>query len=231
MRESQKTKCLILHGFGGGVHEVEPLAKALLDDGYEVFCPTLKGHSGTRKEMTEATYQDWIDSAEKILLESNEPNDKFVIIGFSMGGLIAFHLASKYPFKNIVTINTPTFWWNLNRVFLNLIDDLRNRKAANVRRYLQAKNNSPVRSMIQFLLLLKKIKPELEKVNCPILVIQAEDDDAVRLKSVGYIMKNVKSKQKKVRFIEHGGHLILLSPAAEQVTTAVKDFLKDQQYK
>ena len=40
----KKTKCLIIHGFGGGVHEVKPLAEYLIGLGYDVlgvFLPML----------------------------------------------------------------------------------------------------------------------------------------------------------------------------------------------
>lgn len=225
---SKKMKCLIIHGFGGGVHEVKPLAEYLIGLGYDVVCPILKGHSATRKDMNRATYTNWIDSAERELLRLKEIGDEILLIGFSMGGLIAFNLACKHNIKVIVTINTPIFYWNIYQVFLNLVDDMKNKQCNHIKRYLQAKNNSPFLAMIQFLLLLHQTKPKLEKINCPILIIQAEDDDTVRRKSVDYINKHVSSDRKKIRYFHEGGHLILLSPMAEQVLLCIGDFIKDQ---
>lgn len=71
--------------------------------------------------------------------------------------------------------------------------------------------------MIQFLLLLQQTKQKIVKINCPILVIQAEDDDTVRKKSVQYIIEHVSSNSKRSRYFREGGHLILLSKTAEQV--------------
>lgn len=221
-------KCLIIHGFGGGVHEVKPLAEYLISLGYHVVCPVLKGHSETRKDMKKATYRDWIDSAERELLRMEETGDEFFLIGFSMGGLIAFNLGCKHNIKAIVTINTPIFYWNIYRVFLNLVDDIKNKKCNHIRRYLRAKNNSPFLAMVQFLLLLNHTKPKLESINCPILIVQAEDDDTVRRKSVDYINKHVSSVRKTIRYFHEGGHLILLSSMAEQVILCVDDFLQDQ---
>ncbi|MDD2216243.1 MAG: alpha/beta fold hydrolase [Eubacteriales bacterium] len=223
----KKTKCLIIHGFGGGVHEVEPLAKYLVSLGYEVSCPVLKGHSGSRKEMKKATYKDWIDSAEQELLRLKETTDEIVVIGFSMGGLIAFNLACKHKFKAIITINTPIFYWNPYRVLLNLADDVKNRTYNHSRRYLQAKKNSPFPAMVQFLLLLHQTKPKIEEISYPILIIQAEDDDTVRLKSVDYIKEHVSSNKKIIKYFDQGGHLILLSPVAGQVMSCVEEFLSN----
>ncbi len=222
----KKTKCLILHGFGGGVYEVQPLADYLIGLGYEVACPVLKGHSATRKDLSEATYREWIDSAEQELLRLMVPGDEILLIGFSMGGLIAFNLACKYNFKAIVTINTPIFYWNLHQVYLNLLDDMKYKRYNHSRRYLQAKNNAPFLAIIQFLLLLKRTKPKLKNINCPLLIIQAEDDDTVRRKSVDYINKHASSDGKTIRFFHDGGHFLLLSPAAEQVMACIEDFLQ-----
>ncbi|MGI6679308.1 MAG: alpha/beta hydrolase [Dehalobacterium sp.] len=224
----KKTKCLIIHGFGGGIHEVKPLAEYLLGLNYDVVCPILKGHSATRKDMKKATYTDWIDSAERELLKLKETGDEVLLIGFSMGGLIAFNLACKHNIKAIVTINTPIFYWNISQVFLNLVDDIKNKKRKHIKRYLRAKNNSPFLAMIQFLLLLHQTKSNLEKINCPILIIQAEDDDTVRKKSVDYINTHVSSERKKIRYFHDGGHLILLSNTAEQVFLCVEDFMQEQ---
>ncbi len=173
--DSKKPKCLIIHGFGGGAHEIEAIAKHLINLGYDVVSPTLKGHSATKKEMKKATYANWIESAESELQKMHDNKDEVLVIGFSMGGLIAFNLACRYDLRGIVTINTPIFYWNLAQVLHNIMDDVKNRRTIQIRRYLQAKQNSPISSMKQFLLLLNQTKTKLEKVNCPLLVIQAED--------------------------------------------------------
>lgn len=225
----KKPKCLIIHGFGGGPHEVRPLADYLEGLGYEAVCPVLRGHSSTRKDMGKATYLDWIDSAEQELLRIKEDGDDVLLIGFSMGGLIAFNLACKHEVKLVATINTPIFIWNIRRVFLNLAADIKSRNVKNLNRYLQAKNISPFSAMIQFLILLRRTKPQLERVTCPVFITQAEDDDTVRIKSVDYLVKHLASAKKETRFFPEGGHLILLSPAAEQVMGCVGEFLRDQQ--
>jgi Esterase/lipase len=103
----KNTKFLLIHGFGGGVHEVKPLAEHLISNGFEAVCPLLKGHSAARKDMQKVTYEDWIDSAEKELLTLKKTGGDIILIGFSMGGLIAFNFAYKYDVKTIITINTP----------------------------------------------------------------------------------------------------------------------------
>ncbi len=228
LSDDKKPKLLIIHGFGGGIHEVSPLAKYLTDLGYEVVCPVLKGHSQSRKEMVKAKHMDWVDSAELELLSLKQPGDEIVLIGFSMGGLIAFNLALKHDIKAIVTINTPIFYWNLLQVLGNLMDDLKNKRLYHSKRYLRAKNNSPLKAMLEFLFLLHKTKQRLSEINCPVLITQAEDDDTVRRKSVDYINEHVSSESTTIRYFPDGGHLILLSPAAKQVMSCVENFISGQ---
>lgn len=226
MLKIHKPKCLIIHGFGGGLYEVEPLASYLASLGYEVVCPVLKGHGLSRKEMSKAKYKEWIASAEQELIKLRESGDEIILIGFSMGGLIAFNLACTYKIQAIVTINTPIFFWNIYQVFRNLTADIANKNLNHCQRYLRARNNSPFLSMVQFLRLLHKTKPRLKEIDCPLFIIQAKDDDTVRRKSVDYMNGHVSSAHKRIKYFPEGGHLILLSPTAKQVMTAVEDFIK-----
>ena len=230
--EGRGTACLILHGFGGGPYEVAPLADHLEAQGYEVAMPVLAGHTSTPQAMRKATYKDWIDSAQSEFIRLQESGKDVVIIGFSMGGLLAFHLASSHlssshPVRAIITINTPIYYWNLRQVFRNLDEDRRKRSLANTRRYLEAKKSSPIPSMFQFLTLLHHTKKKLPEVSCPLLVIQAEDDDTVRRRSVGYIRTHSASREVMTRFFPEGGHVILLSPQAPEVISLLTGFLDD----
>ncbi|MBF7097019.1 alpha/beta hydrolase [Alkalibacter mobilis] len=217
--QSQKrdVKFFVLHGFGGGTYEVEPLVERLRKSGYEVFAPILKGHQGSSSKMAKTTYREWIESAEIHLAQFTDNSENVIFIGFSMGGLIGFNLSQDKKFKAIVTINTPIFFWNIPQVFRNLMEDIKNMRTENIRRYIRAKKNSPIRSMIQFLIMLGKTKSKLDDVHSPILVVQALDDDTVRLKSAEYILNNVSSEDKQAFYVDRGGHLVLLSPKGDRV--------------
>jgi carboxylesterase len=224
--QQNKPGCLVIHGFGGGLHEVETLADHLAGNGYAVACPHLKGHTGDRRQMKNATYEDWIRSAEVELLRLRKISDEIVIVGFSMGGLIAVNLACKHDVKAIVTINTPIYYWELKRVALNIAEDVRYKKFDNIKRYMHAQKASPLVSMINFLKILEKTKHKLPEIDVPFLITQAKDDDTVKVKSVDYIYNNISSTVKKVKDYEKGGHLILKSPSAQDVINDVEEFIK-----
>ena len=225
---NKKTKFLLIHGFGGGVYEVKPLADLLITIGFEAVCPLLKGHSATRKEMQAATCEGWIESAEKELLALKKTSDDAIIlIGFSMGSLIAFNLACMHEVKAIVIINAPIYYWNISQMFLNIVEDLRNKRSDYLKRYFVETGNFPLNSLIQFLKLLYKTKPLLQKILCPVLMIQAEDDDTVKTKSVDYIYRHLSSEKKVIKLFSKGGHGILQSSAAEQVISCIEAYINE----
>ena len=225
MINNDKLGCLIIHGFGGGLFEIESLADYLKERDYITACPKLKGHTGIGKDMKTADYKDWIKSAEAELIKLMEKTENIALIGFSMGGLIAVNLACKYDIKTIVTINTPIYYWNLYRVGLNVLDDCKNRRTNNIKRYLKAKNASPAISMINFLRLLNSTKTKLADINCPVLILQTKDDDTTRLKSTNYIYDNIKSEEKRIILYEKGGHQVLLSPYKDKIIIDIEKFL------
>ncbi|WP_242864808.1 alpha/beta hydrolase [Youngiibacter fragilis] len=223
---SNMGKCLILHGFGGGVHEVANLAEMLENSGFTIACPTLHGHSKVLKEFGNSTYEDWVESAEAALDSLESDGSRATVIGFSMGGLIAANLAERHDLSSVVMINTPIYYWNIPQVISNLADDLKGRKTDNTRRYLQAKRNSPIPSMLQFLRLLRASKPKMEGIRCPLLVIQARDDDTTRIRSAAYIFSHADSDIKSLRYFNEGGHVILNSSSADEAGECVLEFLE-----
>lgn len=223
--KSDKLGCLIIHGFGGGLFEIESLADYLIERGYIVACPKLKGHTGIGRDMKTADYKDWIKSAEEDLVKLMEKTQNIAIIGFSMGGLIAVNLACKYDIETIVTINTPIYYWNLYRVGCNILDDCKNRRTNNIKRYLKAKNASPAISMLNFLRLLNSTKAKFSDINCPVLILQAKDDDTTKVKSTNYIYDNIKSEEKEIILYEKGGHQVLLSPYKDKIIIDIEKFL------
>ena len=122
--DNHDTGCLIIHGFGGNYDEISPLADHLKSRGYKVACPALAGHTGRRCDLKKAGYTDWIKSAERGFLDLAHRCQTVYIIGFSMGGLIAFNLALQHKVAGIVTINTPIYYWDVRKILSNIIKGL-----------------------------------------------------------------------------------------------------------
>ena len=225
-----KTGCLIIHGFGGSLEDIKPLAAVLKENGYLISCPQLKGHTGKRKDLKGVKYQEWIDSAEEDLKTLLTSCEKVYLIGFSMGGLIAVNLACKYNIAGIVTLNTPIYYWDIPKILSNIYRGIVNRDLRKMKFYLKASLSFPLSALFNFRLLLAKTKPLIKNVKCPAFIGQALDDDTVRKSSAEFIYRHISTKKKTLKFYKNSGHLILWSKESLQVIQDVRGFLDQKTF-
>jgi carboxylesterase len=217
--------CLLIHGFGGSVAEVAPLAKDLIANGYLVSCPRLEGHTGNPADLRKSTYPEWIRSAEEALLTLQKESDSIHIIGFSMGGLIGIELAMKYKVRSLTTINTPIYYWNVRLIISNIFSDIRKRQFDNIRRYMSSSGSLPLSAVYNFLSLLYKTRRRIGNVSAPALIVQSLNDDTVRSSSARFIYDHLSSIDKQVKYYQRGGHVILLSDTAHEVIGDIVTYL------
>jgi carboxylesterase len=222
----KKAGCLLIHGFGGSIKEITPLAEKLKEAGYSVACPVLKGHTGKRRDLKGVSYQDWLHSARVALNELLANCEQVYLIGFSMGGLLALNLAANKQVAGVVTLNCPIYYWDFKRIILNIIEDIRLRKFEHIKFYLRSGSSFPLSALYNFRLLLNSTKPKLKAVSCPLFIAQALQDDTVRKSSAEYLYRHTASRLKIIKYYDHSGHLILWSKAAGQVISDVQDFLR-----
>jgi carboxylesterase len=221
----QKVGCLIVHGFGGRPAEVFPLADFLRTKGYEVLCPELKGHTGKRRDLHGVSYKEWIASAEEGLRKLQAECNTVVLIGFSMGGLIAVNLAAKHSAAALVTLNMPIYHWDVKRICINLLHDFRSGDFSNLCRYVRSTCALPLSALIHFKLILSRTKGLLKQVTCPVFVAQAMEDDTVQARSAQYIYDHVSSGTKAIQYYGNSGHLLCHSKACHDVFKDVAGFI------
>lgn len=222
--------CLLIHGFGGNIGEMLPLIEYLNNQGFITLCPELKGHTGKRGDLAHVKYMEWIESAEEGLHSLKCQCDAIVLIGFSMGGLIAANLAVKYKISAMITLNMPIYYWDFKRIAVNIKNDFRTKEYSNLKYYIRSSFDKPLSALANFRMLLKKTKYILKEVQCPILIVQALEDDTVHWKSANYIYDNVSSNCKKIRFYKDSGHLVCHSSAAGIIFSDIADYINNILY-
>jgi carboxylesterase len=217
---------ILIHGFGGNPDEVAPLAEFLSRKGYRTISPGLKGHTGLRNDLKGITYRDWIQSVENELLKAGRELTESILIGFSMGGLIAVNVAVRHRVAAVITINTPIYYWDLKRIWQNLRNDFQTRKFENLKRYLNSSAALPLEAMLNFRRLLNQTKPLLGEVTCPFYVLQGSDDDTVRPRSANYLYDHTGSAVKRISFFDHFGHAMLHGNAAVAAIESIDRFIE-----
>ncbi len=89
---------LYIHGFGAsraeGEEVVDKIADTLSANTYYLRHP---GHGTTPEDHRDRVYYDYLEEGRIALKMTRLLGDKVIVIGTSMGGLVATHLASQYP--------------------------------------------------------------------------------------------------------------------------------------
>jgi carboxylesterase len=227
--------CLLIHGFTGTPHELSTLTALLKQRGHLAVTPMLAGHGGSRQDMDRVSWMDWIHSVEVVFLEQVKQHGKVHLVGFSMGGLIAAYLTSKYPDKvvTLTMLSAPIYMINPKQIFKTIAEAIQKsmraeRRSEDVARYLGKVRSTPVRSLAHLRRLVQTVRPIIGKLEAPLLVVQGQLDDLVEPSSAQYIYDHARSRDKQLHFFAKSGHMICLDREAEQVCQLVLKFIEDR---
>ena len=76
------TAYLCIHGFNGGLEEIDYLARYLKDRNLDVCPVALAGHGEGKKRLKESSPADWFESAEREADKLIKEYKHIVFIGF-----------------------------------------------------------------------------------------------------------------------------------------------------
>lgn len=212
-----KTGVLLIHGFTGGPFEVEPFADYLTDHtDWVIEIPTLPGH-GEKLELGEQTAEMWMMEAELALKRLKTKADRIIIVGFSMGGLIALYLSMRYKIDRLVLLSaavkyiSPTQMREEVSTAMRDIMSGRIDKNAGFHLYEYKFRNTPLRSAMEFLRVVKMVEPYYHLIDLPVFIVQGDKDGVVPPSAAEYIYDRLGSGEKHMHHSETGRHLICYS--------------------
>lgn len=226
--------CLCIHGFTGGPYEVEPLAQHLKrTTNWDIRVPTLPGH-GETLSLTDVRFEEWIDHVEEELVDLLNKTDKVYVIGFSMGGLIAAYLTTKYEVSKLVLLSAAAYYMNPGQMLADIKqmirDGVRGSLAENelFKRYKKKIKETPFRATVQFRKLVRFVKPLLNQVQVPTLIIQGEQDGIVPVKSAHYLHEVIPAKEKELCFLPMSKHHVCYGDDFLILIDQIESFLQSK---
>jgi carboxylesterase len=99
--------CLLLHGFTAMPEEMLPLGEFLATKGFSILGIRLAGHATHPDDLNHTHWSDWLINVEDGLALLRKSCHCFILIGQSMGGMIALTAAAKYQVDAVVAMSTP----------------------------------------------------------------------------------------------------------------------------
>lgn len=235
--------CLLLHGLGGGVYEMQLLGEYLHKYGFNVQGVNYPGHDKKAAKMPVSQWHQWY---EHILETYQKLTQKYIdvfVIGFSTGCPLGLYLAAKNQISKLVLLSPfiaiKHEWYYLLRpedyLFSrlgNLIDDVPRlrlpindkamRQLSQEVAYFKTFNLSAVKSAID---LINHVKPLLPQIHEPTLIIQSIRDTVVDPNGAKMIFQQLGSDIKQIYWLQKSDHIILLDVERDEVYAQIKNFL------
>lgn len=231
-KEKGKKGCLLLHGFTSCPFELRLLGDHLQNEGYTVSIPLLPGHGTTPSDLKKQSWTDWYEASKRALFEIRKACETVYVIGLSMGGSIALHLAAHYQVEGIVALAPGLYLKNklsfLSHALYPFYPYSKKWFGPDIKADVDTitYDKIPVKSLSELLKLFKHLKDDLTDINAPLLIIYAKQDHVINSKSAQEIYKKVSSKNKRILSLKNSYHIISLDIEKEQVFRETINFLK-----
>lgn len=205
LHENAKKQIIItIHGFGRRLHkEMDNLVLWGETDGYEVITFDLYD----LYDPEDNDWKTWVQRAENVLKKYDTPDYDIFLLGFSMGGVIASYLASKYNIKRLILIAPAFSYLNIEN-----ITSIITKSATNLLSNSDLDKNKvtlPKGFYSSFQDLVKNLKKYISKVNCPVLLFHGDDDEVIPLRSSIQAYEKISHNQKRLFIMHNAKHRLL----------------------
>lgn len=247
------TSILLIHGFMGLPGELRPLGQFLAERGYTIAGPLLARHGQHPDALYRVRWPEWYDSVVAAYRALQAQDKRVIVAGYSLGGLLALHLAAHEPIAGIVTLaaalNLAGGWplrtlpvtryvmpWFYPMRRANFNDPLLRTDLAQkmgqvdfddpaVVAQLRATIRIPTGAIHEIVRLARIVQRDLPRVTAPALVLQGRQDQTVLPGSADAIMQRIGSRDKQMRWFERSGHLLPNDVEHEAVWQSIAEWL------
>ncbi|HEU4322571.1 MAG TPA: alpha/beta fold hydrolase [Roseiflexaceae bacterium] len=236
---------LLLHGYSGAPAELRPMGMALAEAGYTVHGPLLPGHGGVPADLFGVRWEDWADAGAAGLALLRRECERVVVVGFSMGGLLALLLAAREPvdavmalapalrlfgepqlrLTGVLRLVMPWFRpleradFSDPRVRAQVLQRVPGLDLDNPEVVARVRQEAriPVGSLYEIVRLQAQARRELPRVTAPLLLMQGRRDTVVQPRSVEEVARLARSTDLRISWFERSGHLLPLEEEREAV--------------
>ena len=229
--------CLLLHGFSANPEEMRWLGDYLNSQGHTILGVRLAGHGTDPHDMARTRWTDWLIDVEESLGILGATTKRVVVVGQSMGGMIALTAAARYPVDAIVAISTP--YQIFDRELLANLPAIRRRKtlerkpaAAHATLGLRREADYPAYAAVPVCIyaeiagLQEALQAALPQVAAPALLIHSQSDAAVPAAAMQQIYDRLGSTRKEMMSLEGFDHSVVRDPKRQVVFERIGEFIR-----
>ncbi|MEO8970164.1 MAG: alpha/beta fold hydrolase [Ktedonobacteraceae bacterium] len=227
---------LLIHGLNGSRHDMEELANFLASQGLIAENMLLPGHGLHVRKLMPLGWSDWAKAVYGELRTLKQRCDVVFLVGHSLGGALALHVAAHEEVEGVVAMCAPLHLHPMTRYFVRAAkyiipllptvrEDVRDPEAR--RRYSRDVYRwtpmRPVESMLQFL---PTLRAELPTIAVPALVMTSIHDHVVPARDGREIYHLLGSREKHLVTFHRSYHVILKDHDREEVFAKTYAFIR-----
>jgi carboxylesterase len=225
---------LLLHGFTSSLDTVSGLVPFLEKERINYRMPLLRGHGTTYQDMRGVGHREWFADAERALIDLWNEVDRIVVVGLSMGGLVALDLGMKHPDKiaGVVTVAACLkFLSPLTRatpILSRLVKYWPSPESFHDPELAGKSTNYPRFATDSFVSLYdysKIIARRLPELHVPVRILQSKADQIVDPESANIIYEKVSSNIREIVWFQKSGHEMMMDMEAEKSFGEIMEFV------
>ncbi|MEI7788694.1 MAG: alpha/beta fold hydrolase [Chlorobiaceae bacterium] len=234
---------LIIHGFTATLDSVNALYMPLKELGIPVRMPLLAGHGASSPEaLRGVTWEAWMLDADQAFHALCQEAERVIVIGHSMGALLALNLAVRHPTQvdslvlvapalklvSLLAPGRPLHFaaplvsriikkWELKR------DEVDMRNEGRTLHYPWV----PTDAIVSFFELIEKSVLLLGKVNVPVFVLHNRRESTVLPESATILCDSIATEpsEKSILWLEQSEHQTFCDCEREKAVSAIVDYV------
>jgi carboxylesterase len=229
---------LLVHGLNGSQKDFAEMEALLLARGMVVVNMLLPGHGNKVREMLSTGWSDWSQAVYNELCALKQRCDVVFLVGHSLGGALALHVAAHEEVAGIVSICSPSHLHPGLKVAVRigkyitpllptLREDVRDREGR--RRYRRDGYRwTPMRPVESMLLFLPHLREELPGITAPALIMTSIHDHVVPTRDGRDIYRRIGSREKHLVTFHRSYHVVMKDHDREEVFAKTLAFIQRQ---
>ena len=243
MPKKYNGQCVVfVHGLLSTPIELKTLAEKFVAQGYISIGCRLKGHGTSPWDLHKRSWQDWRQSLQQSIKIAHCYSKDVHLVGFSSGGLLALMVTASHHLniRSVTACSAPVSFKDPLSQLVKITHYTNKfiQKISNSDGILPFKANlpehphlnyhhTPIAAINQLLILIKKTLPRLKKINCPVFLIQGDNDPVVAPSSYQTLAKHIPTKLLHYQWVSSNRHGILYENT-EGCQQKVIDFICQQ---
>jgi carboxylesterase len=237
-----RSPCVVaLHGFTGTAGELRSVLASVGDAGYAVDAALLPGHGTGAEHLQDVTFDQWVAASRLRVRAAIEAHGRVVLLGYSLGSLLAMQIASERPegLAGLVVMSTALtlgaassvplgLWARSGRAMPDLYlvkprpGDLVDRTHED---QIVTYDRHPLRAALEVYRAGPRVRAVVGRIACPTLIQHGRRDVVCPWRGAIEVPSLLGTRDVSIALYERSGHVLGWDGEREEVAREILAFL------